>query len=116
MVRTASTFALTIYFAACGGNILTPDPGNATSDAGTVGAPDRDAAKIQIACDDGTGNSDCCPPDAKGGAVCSVANAECFTRCSGEGLRGHLFCGTDGTWIAGRGLFPCGEGDSGASR
>ncbi|HVZ74564.1 MAG TPA: hypothetical protein VHJ20_19415 [Polyangia bacterium] len=67
-----------------------------------------------VACDDGTGNVDCCPAGVSEGSTCDAVDAQCFTRCS-NGLRGHLVCDSGGKWVAGLGLFPC-SADAGADR
>ncbi len=65
------------------------------------------------ACNDGTGNTDCCPVDAADGLACNPAPPwTCYTRCSSQGWRSTLSC-TSGAWVAGMGLVPCGPPDSG---
>src|SRR4051812_41074969 len=57
-------------------------------------------------CGDGTGNTDCCASTVASGGSCSSDGLECWTKCN-AGLHGHFVCGSDGTWLAGHGLFPC---------
>jgi hypothetical protein len=58
-----------------------------------------------VVCNDGTGNTDCCPPSAVGGSSCSYSGPTCWTKCS-NGSRSQMSCSA-GTWNAGHGLFPC---------
>jgi hypothetical protein len=63
-----------------------------------------------VACDDGTGATDCCLGTATG--MCSNEGLSCWTACNfpsadaTDGYRGQKFCG-GGQWISGKGLFPC---------
>jgi hypothetical protein len=63
-----------------------------------------------VACDDGTGATDCCLDTSTG--ACSTEGLSCWSRCSfpsaesPEGVRGQKFCG-GGQWGAGHGVFPC---------
>jgi hypothetical protein len=63
-------------------------------------------------CGDVSGDWDCCPADAAGGAPC-VGTTTCATPCR-NGLHGHMYCSA-GQWLAGHGLFPCmnSPGDAG---
>jgi hypothetical protein len=77
-----------------GGLCMAPnDGGRTTSDGGTV------------ACNDGTGGTDCCPDGVKSGAACTEPDLRCWSRCS-QGYRMQYAC-SGGTWLAGHGLFPC---------
>ena len=54
-----------------------------------------------------------CPSDAAANDHCDGRIEQCWLPC-GNGLRGQLSC-SDGTWVAGKELFPCGnEGTGGA--
>jgi len=56
-----------------------------------------------------------CCTEACTGAPCTTSDPpSCFLPCSDTGLQGKLYCGPDGTWQAGLGLFPCGPADAGA--
>jgi hypothetical protein len=59
-----------------------------------------------VACDDGTGNTDCCPPSALEGGPCDVNTPRCSRGGCHSGFSSYLYCGS-GTWNAGHGLFPC---------
>jgi hypothetical protein len=48
-----------------------------------------------VACNDGTGNTDCCPGDAEPGKPRNYDGPACYTPCS-LGGRGHLGCGPPG--------------------
>jgi hypothetical protein len=118
------SFGLLVLFA-CGGSTepvgttpagpgvadAAPDETDTQSALDAAATPTSDSGEVDVACNDGTGATDCCPTGAAGGASCSVAGA-CFTRCtffgdgSSQGWRGHLAC-SGGTWTAGHGLFPC---------
>ncbi len=71
------------------------------------------------ACNDETGATDCCPPDAVSGAACA-APPTCWSRCSfaptgnPQGWRSAKYC-TGGTWNSGMGLFPCYRSDAGTA-
>jgi hypothetical protein len=67
----------------------------------SVGAPSP-----VVACNDGTGSVDCCPPGTASGVAC-VQSVQCWTQCN-RGLHSQFYCG-GGTWIAGHGAFPCGD-------
>lgn len=58
-------------------------------------------------CGDGSGKADRCPPEAQASAPCDPGIGVCRTRCSG-GTFGYFRCGSNGTWIEGQSLFPCG--------
>jgi len=78
--------------------------------------PTSDAQPVTIvttACDDGTGNTDCCSPAPVPGAACTAASDTCWTSCSftspdsaTDGERSEYSC-SGGIWVAGHGLFPC---------
>lgn len=72
---------------------------------GPCGGPTNDAP---VACNDGTGATNCCGAGVTGGASCSTPDLECWTACT-QGYHGHLVC-SEGAWVAGKGLFPCGAG------
>jgi hypothetical protein len=59
-----------------------------------------------VACNDGTGNTDCCPPSAVEGDTCDASISKCSRRGCHAGYTSYLYCG-GGTWSAGKGLFPC---------
>lgn len=71
-----------------------------------------DCSATLEACNDGTGLSDCCPEDLVDGTECACGPVTCWTRCTMEGpadsgkVRSEMVC-SGGTWLAGRGLFPC---------
>jgi hypothetical protein len=104
----------------CGGATLTGDSdastprdadGNdAAASPGTGGSDgeggNEAGSSILVPCNDGTGNLDCCPPEAVAGGPCDV-DVTCQTACAG-GFRGDRFC-SGGVWGAGHGLFPCGD-------
>lgn len=64
-----------------------------------------------VSCNDGTGANNCCGPDVAGGAPCNEPDLQCWTACT-QSYHGHYLC-SDGAWIAGKGLFPCGDTDAG---
>jgi len=74
-------------------------------DGGVVAAEGSSAVSVLVACNDGTGDADCCPESATSGASCN-SDTPCWTRCS-SGLGGEMSC-SGGIWSAGHGLFPCG--------
>lgn len=80
----------------------------AVVDAASSGA---EAGAGTVACDDGTGATDCCATVIPG-AACNSDQANCWSRCNftaadgGQGVRMQFAC-TDGHWTAGHGLFPC---------
>jgi hypothetical protein len=47
-----------------------------------------------------------CPSDARSSAPCDGRVAQCWTACA-QGFKEQLVC-SDGAWLAGHGLFPCG--------
>ena len=105
---------LCVLVAACSAS---SSGGEGPSDAGSQSAETAspsdaagqpDAAGILVACNDGTGLLDCCSSAVVESASCSAEGVECWTQCS-QGLRGHHVC-SGGTWLAGHGLFPCGDG------
>lgn len=53
-----------------------------------------------------------CPSNIAGNAPCDGRIEQCWTACT-QGFRGQYVC-SDGTWLAGHGLFPCGA-DAGSS-
>ncbi|HVU01418.1 MAG TPA: hypothetical protein VHE30_06685 [Polyangiaceae bacterium] len=56
--------------------------------------------------DGGPGPSEC-PTVITSGAACDSPTLVCPTPCVG-GFYSKRYCGTDGRWVAGLGLFPCG--------
>lgn len=88
--------AVTVPVGGCGKGSLAGDSGSPVAgDAGTL-----------MACDDGTAEQDCCPGSVASGVACAAAGpVQCWTRCT-SGYRGQFVC-SDGTWLAGHGLFPC---------
>ena len=60
-----------------------------------------------VACNDGTGKMDCCPPSVVNGMPCDGSLSGCSTGCSSKGWMDGLSC-FNGRWTAGLGLFPCG--------
>jgi hypothetical protein len=60
-----------------------------------------------VACNDGTGEVNCCPGNPVAGAPCDFGINQCFTPCN-KGVRGDFGCA--GTWIQGSGLFSCNGG------
>ena len=64
-----------------------------------------------VACDDGTGKSDCCPATLMQLDSCTLQAQECWLHCD-NGMRGHLFC-VQGQWVAGLGIYSC-DMDAGA--
>jgi len=81
--------------------------GGRTNSAATE--PANDSGRL-VACNDGTGRDICCPKDASAGVSCVIDGTACWTVCE-HGYTSTLTC-TDGKWIAGHGLFPCGDGGS----
>jgi hypothetical protein len=85
--------------------------GASPTDVSPSGAGD-DVAATRVACDDGTGATDCCPNGTVAGGNCSAGNSICYSRCvfaddaSTQGTRNEFSC-PGGTWLAGHGLFPC---------
>jgi hypothetical protein len=79
--------------------------------AGSGSAGSGSAGSGTVACDDGTGEADCCADPAISGP-CANEGLTCWTPCgfsspaATDGYRGHKFCG-GGQWTAGLGLFPC---------
>jgi hypothetical protein len=65
-----------------------------------------------VACDDGTGNTDCCPESATPGSGCSTEDAHCWTPCLNE-VRGQRVC-SGGEWVSGKGVVSC-SADGGAT-
>jgi hypothetical protein len=71
-----------------------------------------------VACDDGTGATDCCADPSATGA-CASEGLTCWTRCNfaaadaGDGYRSQKFCG-GGQWQSGHGIFPCSRAASDA--
>ena len=61
-----------------------------------------------VACNDGAGSTDCCPASAADGASCDGTVSQCSGGCH-SGYKSYLYCGADGTWIAGHALFLCGR-------
>jgi hypothetical protein len=59
-----------------------------------------------VACDDGSGNVDCCPDSVLEGASCDNVAAQCGTRCGNDGNRAELTC--NGVWVVGSTTVPCG--------
>jgi hypothetical protein len=68
--------------------------GGATGSGGTTGTAGA-----------GTMGGDC-PAGVQGNASCDGRIEQCWTQCT-QGFRGQFVC-SDGTWLAGHGLFPCG--------
>ena len=66
----------------------------------------NDTNDATIACNDGTGESNCCNPSAKEDGHCSSNGLQCWHPCMGGGHTEMTCNGT--TWSAGKGLFPCG--------
>jgi hypothetical protein len=50
-----------------------------------------------------------CPIGVAGNDPCDGTIAQCWTACV-SGSRGQFVC-SEGTWVAGQGLFPCGQGN-----
>jgi hypothetical protein len=75
----------------------------------SIGGPDAGSDGAVEACNDGTGDADCCTQGVASGEPCSVADLQCWTRCSPQNSRSQFVC-SDGNWLAGKGLFPCGAG------
>jgi hypothetical protein len=79
----------------CNQGALVPPPG-----AGTQLCPGT------TACNDGTGNTDCCWASARPGETCFNIGLRCSLGCR-NGFTGYRYC--DGSnWTAGQGLFACG--------
>lgn len=85
---------------------------NGTGGAGTSSGGSTGSGLV--ACNDGTGNTDCCPPSAVEGGTCDGSVSKCSRGGCHAGFTSYLYCG-GGTWSAGKGLFPCGV-DAGSSR
>jgi hypothetical protein len=49
-----------------------------------------------------------CPTGIAGNEPCDGTITQCWLGCV-NGLRGQFVC-SDGTWVAGKGVFPCGQG------
>jgi hypothetical protein len=102
----------------CIAGLLIVAAGCGTAASSEGGAQDAggsgEGGVILAACDDGTGNVDCCGPAVGGAAICGATGAQCWTQCR-QGLRGHYYC-SGGVWLAGHGLFPCEAGARGDAR
>lgn len=59
-----------------------------------------------VACNDGSGKTDCCPAGAKSGGTCPEPGLTCSNRCNAAGIRNELFC--EGTrWVESEALWTC---------
>jgi hypothetical protein len=79
-----------------------PDAGGTDADAGSAET---------IACDDGTGATNCCPLSAIVDTACSAEGLTCRTVCLptlNGGYQSQRFC-KGGRWAGGQGLFACGK-------
>jgi hypothetical protein len=95
--------------AAAGGSRSSSGSGGAgTSSGGRTGS----GGAGLVACNDGTGNTDCCPPSALGGGVCDVNIRACSQGGCHGGWVSYLICAGNGTWVAQKGLLPCGAPDA----
>lgn len=115
---------------ACGGKIGVDDRGDASvtggsrAVAGRTGASDSGGASVGgaggnrgsgdstsaggfdlVACNDGTGNLDCCPPGIDG-ARCE-SGWGCSTGCDTTGWRSSLMCGQDGRLTGALSIVAC---------
>lgn len=84
--------------------------GETNAGAGSTQSSDGstlDGGSGLVACNDGTGRMDCCPPSAEGGQPCDGSLPSCATPCSPDGWTGSALSCFDGKWIGTLGLFPC---------
>jgi hypothetical protein len=93
-----------------------------TAVCGTSPSTCASASPVCVACGDGPGRTPCnaeagspltggtCPAGVVEGDSCDGSVEQCWTPCS-TGLRGQYAC-SEGTWTAGKGLFPCGDAGS----
>src|SRR5690242_2213461 len=95
-VRLALAIAFATVVIACG---------KTTETSTGLGAVVEGGSTFLVACNDGTGSTDCCPTIADAGTSCDGTTARCSTGCQ-NGMKGYLYC-NDGRWTPGQGLFPC---------
>jgi hypothetical protein len=81
----------------CGGDDAGPPDGSAINNGDTIPGT--------VACNDGTGNTDCCPDGVTELSSCSGYPTHCWTRCT-AGTQTQIAC-TQGAWLSGKGLFCC---------
>ena len=65
-----------------------------------------DGGSVLVACNDGTGNTDCCPASAVQDGPCNGTISQCSRGGCHGGFTSYLYCG-GGLWSAGAGLHPC---------
>jgi hypothetical protein len=72
--------------------------------------PSSCGPSTQVACNDGTGLTDCCPPEAAPRTACEVDGATCWSPCT-KGIRVQRLCNL-ATWYSANDVRLC-ESDGG---